>query len=146
MLLPGWQTPILMPMEKNPLASTSPGNPSVTPPLERPEQGKFSIEEISFLKTHLDTYRALCHQLGEQGTRPRGTGLVKGRKKDWIISKVFPKFVEKFLSNQNGGPQLSSLQTIVLAEVAVENTSMVRKSLAPSRSRRGSKSVNQSQF
>lgn len=104
-----------MPME-TPLASipaASPGDPSVMAPLaERPEQGKFSIEETSFLKTYLPTYIALCHRLGQEATGTRGTGSVKGRKKDWIISDVFPKFVEKFSSNQNGGPQLMSLQAV----------------------------------
>jgi hypothetical protein len=98
---------------ENPLASASPGDSSViAPPAERPEQGKFSVEETSFLQTYLATYRALCHQLGEQATGPRGTGLVKGRKKDWVNSQVFPKFVQKFLSDQNGGPQLQSLQAV----------------------------------
>ena len=84
----------------------------MTPPLERPEQGKFSKDETNFLKTHLPAYETLCHQLAEKATGPKGTGLVKGQKKDWILSKVFPEFVKKFSSDQNGGPQLQSLQTV----------------------------------
>jgi hypothetical protein len=93
--------------------STSTDDPSTTTPQpERPEQGRFSKEEITFLKTHLPAYEALCHQLGEQGTGPRGTKTVKGRKKDWVLFKVFPAFVTQFSSNQEGGPQLQSLQTV----------------------------------
>jgi hypothetical protein len=36
------------------------------------EQGKFSKDETNFLKTHLPAYGALCHELGEQATGPRG--------------------------------------------------------------------------
>ena len=91
----------------------APDDPSVmTPQVERPEQGKFSIEEIIFLKTHLPAFGALCQQLAEQATGPRGTGVIKGRKKDWILSKVFPEFVKQFSSDQSGGPQLQSLQAV----------------------------------
>ena len=95
-----------------PIPTASPGNPSATtpPPPERSEKEKFSTEETNFLKTHLPAFEALYCRLKEQGTGPRATGLVKGRKKDWIISNVFPEFVEKFSSHQNGGPQLESLQ------------------------------------
>jgi len=79
---------------------------------DRPEQGKFSEDETNFLKTHLPAYGALCHQLGEHATGPRGTGSVKGCKTDWVISKVFPEFVKQFSSDQNGGPQLQSLQAV----------------------------------
>jgi hypothetical protein len=78
----------------------------------RPEQGKFNQEETNFLRTHLPAYGALCHQLAKQATGPRGTGVVKGHKKDWILSKVFPEFVMRFSSDQNGGPQLQSLQAV----------------------------------
>jgi hypothetical protein len=86
----------------------------MTHPPERPEQGKFSKDETNFLKTHLPAYGALCHELGEQATGPRGTGSVKGFKKDWVISSVFPEFVKRFSSDQNGGPQLQSLQAVSL--------------------------------
>jgi hypothetical protein len=82
----------------------------MTPSQERPEQGKFSKEEAEFLKTHLPAYGALCHQLEEQATGP--TKAVKGRKKDWVLAKVFPEFVKQFSSDQDGGPQLQSLQTV----------------------------------
>ena len=84
----------------------------MTPQPERPEQGKFSKDETDFLKTHLPAYESLCHQLAEQATGPKGMGSVKGRKKDWVLSRVFPEFVKQFSSNQNGGPQLQSLQTV----------------------------------
>jgi len=78
----------------------------------RPEQGKFSKEEVNFLKTHLPAYGALCDGLAKQATGSRGTGSVKGCKKDWILSKVFPEFVKRFSSDQSGGPQLQSLQVV----------------------------------
>ena len=105
-----------MPMENPSPTASRARDPSVTtPPPERSEQGKFSKEETNFLRKHLPTYRALCHQLGERATGPRGTGLVKGRKKDWILSNVFPGFVAKFLSDQDGGPQLQSLKVVSCA-------------------------------
>jgi hypothetical protein len=111
---------------------------SVTPLSERPKQGKFSKEEIDFLKTHLPDYGALCHQLEEPEAGP-GLGSVKGRKKDWILSEVYPRFVKRFLSDQNGGPQLHSLQEVsyllwhfILAEMVVENSAMVHESLTSS--------------
>jgi len=84
----------------------------MTPQPERPEQGKFSKDETNFLKTHLPAYEALCHQLAERATGPKGTGSVKGQKKDWVLSTVFPEFVKEFSSDQIGGPQLQSLQTV----------------------------------
>jgi hypothetical protein len=87
-------------------------NSAMTPQPERPEQGKFSNNETNFLKAHLPAYEALCQQIAEKATGPKGTGLVKGRKKDWVLSKVFPEFVKQFLSDQSGGPQLQSLQTV----------------------------------
>lgn len=111
---------------------------SMTPVPERPKQGKFSKEEVDFLKTHLPAYGALCHQLEEQET---GLGPVKGRKKYWILAEVYPKFVEQFLSDQSDGPQLQSLQEVsyilwdfILAEMVVENSPMVHKSLTSSES------------
>ena len=78
----------------------------------RPAQGKFSKEETDFLKRHLPDYEALCHHLTKQATGPRGTGSVKGLKKDWILSEVYSEFVKQFSSDQNGGPQLQSLQAV----------------------------------
>lgn len=101
----------------------------------RPEQGKFGKEETDFLKTCLPAYGALCDSLAKQATGPRGTGLVKGCKKDWILSNVFPQFVKQFSSDQNGGPQMHSLQTVrnflwptFVAEILVETIVMVCKS------------------
>jgi hypothetical protein len=84
----------------------------MTPQPERPEQGKFSKDETNYLKTHLPAYEAFCHQLADKATGPKGTGSVKGCKKDWVISKVFPEYVKQFSSDQEGGPQLQSLQTV----------------------------------
>jgi hypothetical protein len=113
----------------------------MTPQQERLEQGKFNKEETDFLKRHLPAYEVLCRQLGKQATGPKGTGAVKGRKKDWIISKVFPEYVKQFLSDQDGGPQLFSLQAVsyvlasakIIAEIPVENSAMVRESLTSSK-------------
>jgi hypothetical protein len=84
----------------------------MTPQPERPEQGKFSKDETNYLKTHLPAYEAFCNQLAERATGPRGTGSVKGCKKDWVLSKVFPEYVKGFSSDQEGGPQLQSLQIV----------------------------------
>jgi hypothetical protein len=84
----------------------------MTPQPERPEQGKFSKDETNFLSTHLPAYEALCHQLAEKATGPKGIGSIKGLKKDWVLTKVFPEFVKEFSSDQNGGPQLQSLQAV----------------------------------
>ena len=82
----------------------------MNPQPQRPERGKFSNEETNFLKTHLPAYEALCYQLAEKATGSRGT--VKGQKKDWVLSKVFPIFVKEFSSDQKGDPQLQLLQTV----------------------------------
>jgi hypothetical protein len=88
-------------------ATSSDDSAVMTPlPPERPKQGKFSKEETHFLTTHLPAYGALCNQLEKQGTG------AKGRKKDWILVTVYPKFVTRFLSDQKGGPQLQSLQEV----------------------------------
>ena len=98
----------------SPSVSNSPAvfSDVMTPQPVRPEQGKFSKEETDFFKTHLPAYAALCQELRKHATGPRGTGLVRGRKKEWILSKVFPEFVKQFSSDQNGGPQLQSLQDV----------------------------------
>ena len=79
---------------------------------ERPAKGKFSKEETTFLKKHLPDYEALCHELTKQATGPRGTGSVKGFKKEWILSEVYSEFVKQFSSDQDDGPQLQSLQSV----------------------------------
>lgn len=122
----------MMPISDDPSVMTSqPG---------RREQSKFRKEETDFLKTHLPAYGVLCDQLAKQATGPRGTGLVKGRKKDWILSKVFPEFIKQFSSDQDDGPQLQSLQAVsyllwhhVVARMLVENIAMVHESLASSK-------------
>jgi len=122
----------MMPITDDPSTVTSqPG---------RPQQATFNKEETDFLKTYLSTYGALCDHLAKQATGPRGTGSVKGSKKDWILSKVFPEFIKQFLSDQNSGPQLQSLQTvsyllshIIVAEVLVETIAMVLESLTSSK-------------
>ena len=112
---------------------------SMTSQQGRPEQGKFGKEEVNFLKTHLPAYGALCDGLAKQATGPRGTGSVKGCKKDWILSKVFPEFVKRFSSDQNGGPQPQSLQAVsyyfslsAVARMLVETIAMVLESLPSS--------------
>lgn len=118
----------VMPVSDDPSTMTSPS------PQERPGQGKFGKEEIDFLKTHLPAYGALCQSIAAKATGPRGTGSVKGWKKEWILSKVFPAFVKQFSSDQDGGPQLESLETvsyllwcIFVAEMPLENIAMVCK-------------------
>jgi hypothetical protein len=89
------------------------GDPSaITSPQGRQDQGKLGKEETDFLKTHLPAYGALCDSVAKKATGPRGTGSVKGWKKEWIISKVFPEFVKQFSSDRDDGPQLHSLQTV----------------------------------
>jgi len=86
--------------------------PDMTPQPERPEQGKFSKAETNFLSTHLPAYEALCHQLAEKATGPKGAGSIKGLKKAWVLTKVFPDFVKEFSSDRHSGPQLQSLQAV----------------------------------
>jgi hypothetical protein len=111
-------------------------------PQERPEQGKFGEAETNFLKTHLPAYGALCDTVAKKATGPRGTGSVKGCKKEWILSKVFPEFVKQFSSDQDGGPQLQSLQAVsyllwrtFLAGMLLETIAMVCKSRTSSKCR-----------
>ncbi len=85
---------------------------TMTPQTECPEQGRFSKDEINFLGTYLSAYEALCHQLAEKATGPNGKESIKGLKKDWVLENVFPTFVKEFSSDQTGGPQLQSLQTV----------------------------------
>lgn len=84
----------------------------MTPQPERHEQEKFSKEETNLLKSYLPSYEILCQQLRKKASGPRGTGLVKGQKKAWILSHVFPEYVKQFSSDQKDGPQLQSLQTV----------------------------------
>lgn len=84
---------------------------AMTPHPERPEQGKFSKDEANFLSRHLPAYEALCRQLAETATGSQGKS-VKGVKKNWVLTKVFPEFVKEYSSDQNGGPQLQSLQGV----------------------------------
>jgi hypothetical protein len=140
---------------ENPSASfstpaTSSDNPSImTPQPVRHEQGKFSKDETDFLKSHLPAYGVLCQQLAKQATGPRGTGLVKGSKKDWVLTKVYPEFVKQYSSDQNGGPQLQSLQAVshlllyvTIARILVENIAMVHKPFTTSKFRFGFNSIN----
>ena len=119
------------------------GDPStMTSPQERPEQGKFGKEETDFLKTHLPAYGALCDSVAKNATGPRGTGSVKGWKKEWILFKVFPEFVKQFSSDRDNGPQLHSLQAVsssyllwrtFVAGMLLENIAMVCKSRTSSK-------------
>lgn len=126
------------------------GDPSaITSPQGRPAQGKLGKEETDFLKTHLPAYGALCDSVAKKATGPRGTGSVKGWKKEWIISKVFPEFVKQFSSDRDDGPQLHSLQTvsdllrhIFLAGMPLENIAMVCKSRTSSKCWLRSDSIN----
>ncbi len=83
----------------------------MTPQPERPEQGKFSKKETDFLCTHLPAFEALCRQLAETATGPNGKS-IKGVKKNWVLTNVYPEFVKEFSSDQDGGPQLQSLQNV----------------------------------
>lgn len=112
-------------------------DPSITTQPERPKQGKFSEAETDFLKSNLPAYEALCHQLEGKGTRPQS---IRGPKKVWVLSEIYPKFVREFSSDQDGGPQLSSLKEVsqilwysIVAEMLVENDPMVYKSLTRSK-------------
>lgn len=87
-------------------------SPPMSLQTERPVQGKFSKDETNFLKAYLPDYEALCHELTKKATGPRGTGSVKGCKKDWVLTKVYSEFVKQFSSDQDDGPQLHSLQAV----------------------------------
>lgn len=109
---------------------SAPATPSddMTPLPERPKQSKFRDEEQAFLRTHLPAYEDLCQHLKGK----KGVGPVRGRKRAWVISEVYPRFVKECLSDQNDGPQLESLQDVsyllysnFLAKIVVENSAMV---------------------
>jgi len=86
------------------------GTPS--PPTSRPDQGTFRNEEQDFLKSFLPQYCSLLEDLSKVACGPRGLRGTKGRKKDWVIKTVFPKFVSHFDSAGANGPNLDSLKTV----------------------------------
>jgi len=83
------------------------GTPS---PTSRPNQKAFRDDEQDFLKSLLPQYLSLLEDLGKITSGPRGIKGTKGRKKAWVIKTVFPKFVSRFDSAGQDGPNLDSLK------------------------------------
>ena len=88
------------------------GTISKSPPTPRRNQGTFCSEEQDFLKSFLPEYRSLLEDLAKIASGPRGIKGTKGRKKNWVIKTVFPKFVSHFDSAGEGGPNLGSLKIV----------------------------------
>ena len=78
----------------------------------RPNQGTFHDEEQDFLKTFMPQYHTLLEDLSKISSGPRGVKGTKGRKKEWVLRTVFPKFVARFESAGPDGPNLDSLKQV----------------------------------
>jgi len=77
-------------------------SPSPAPTIgTRPEQGKFTKIQKAFLNRHLPDYFAFDNKK-------------KGAKKEWVLSNVYPLYVEEFNSDGPSGVNLSSLETVCL--------------------------------
>jgi len=92
--------------------SDSPSHSDTPSPLTCPNQGTFRNEEQDFLKAFLPQYCSLLEDLSKVASGPRALKGTKGRKKNWVIEKVFPKFVSHFDSAGSNGPNLDSLKTV----------------------------------
>jgi hypothetical protein len=65
----------------------------------RPEQGKFTKIQKAFLNQHLPVYFSLDNKK-------------KGAKKEWVLSNVYPLYVQEFNSDGPSGVNLASLETV----------------------------------
>lgn len=100
--------PISLPTDMSDSLSHS----DIASPTSRPNQGTFHDEEQDFLKTFLPQYHALLEELSKIASGPRGVKGTKGRKKEWVLKTVFPKFVARFDSAGPDGPNLDSLKQV----------------------------------
>ncbi|KAF9529562.1 hypothetical protein CPB83DRAFT_893376 [Crepidotus variabilis] len=101
-----------------PTTSSTNVNPPATvhtlPPAARPNQGKFSKAESTFLDSYLPAFNEYCQSLREKAAGPRMVKGVKGDKKDWILTHVKPKYIQHFNSNGSDGPNLDSLEEKII--------------------------------
>jgi len=79
---------------------------------DRPDQGKFDHNQIKFLKTFLDDYKACGEELAAKGSGAKGLKGVKGSKKEWILKHVYPAYVKHFDIAASGGPNLQTLKDV----------------------------------
>jgi hypothetical protein len=64
-----------------------PDSDSPTPNQSRQDQGKFDQDQINFLKTFLDAYKACGEELAMKGSGAKGLKGVKGNKKEWVLKR-----------------------------------------------------------
>ncbi|GLB38913.1 hypothetical protein LshimejAT787_0600750 [Lyophyllum shimeji] len=104
------------PSNKEPLAS-DPGTSS-TPPGEsstssiRPEQKAFTRPQREHLMKHMPEYAT--YVAGLQGKGPRRLAGVKGCKSQWVMDNVYQGYVQEFKCEEEGGPNLASLQKAMI--------------------------------
>jgi len=80
---------------------------------DRPDQGKFDQDQIKFLKTFLDDYKAYGEELAAKGSGgAKGLKGVKGSKKEWILKRMYPAYVKHFNITESGGPNLQTLKDV----------------------------------
>lgn len=70
--------------------------------LARPKQSVFSEDESEFLRGFLDEYVVSIDK------KPA----IKGSKRQWVKANVYSKYIVKFNSARDGGPNLESLFTV----------------------------------
>ena len=111
-----------------------PDSDSPTPNQSRQDQGKFDQDQINFLKTFLDAYKACGEELAMKGSGAKGLKGVKDNKKEWVLKKVYPAYVEHFDATSVEGLNLQSLKEvsgpqfyaiIYLSLVSIENVLVV---------------------
>lgn len=81
------------------------------PPTARPPQGVFTEGERDWINSNwVPEFRAYAKTLPKQGTR--GIKGSKGKKKAWVMEKVYPAYVKQHNSEGPGGPSLESLKYV----------------------------------
>lgn len=81
---------------------TTPLEPPVDTSTQRQPQAVFAEDEADFLRTFLDGYSAQAN-IGKAK---------KGDKKHWVQQNVYNKYIDKFDSARDGGPNLQSLSKV----------------------------------
>ncbi|KAF8057827.1 hypothetical protein FPV67DRAFT_1723628 [Lyophyllum atratum] len=92
----------------------TPSTPSREPSTSsiRPEQKAFTGPQRGHLMKHMPNYAT--YVAGLQGKGPRGLAGVKGCKSQWVMDNVYPGYVQEFRCEQEGGPNLASLQKAMI--------------------------------
>ncbi|GLB43485.1 hypothetical protein LshimejAT787_1303860 [Lyophyllum shimeji] len=114
----------ISPSNKEPLAS-DPGTSSTAPGESstssiRPEQKAFtrpllnSVEQMNYqcILIRFKSQQSAVTDL--QGKRPRRLAGVKGCKSQWVMDNVYQGYVQEFKYEEEGGPNLASLQKAMI--------------------------------